>query len=229
MEGTQLIFFDIDQTLLDFKGAEKSAVEAIYDEFIDQSYFSKQDFYQSWQEIGEYHFKKYLRRELTFADQKVNRMRDLFNGTGETITDKQAHQFFDLYLGYFEDSWRAFDDVLPCLESLSGYRLGIITNGDESQQIKKLEKIGIADFFEVVVTSGKTGRSKPDPYIFESACREASVKPEQSIYVGDNLKVDILGSQSSNMKGIWINRDGISDEGHKVTSIACLTELKELL
>ncbi|WP_199624816.1 HAD family hydrolase [Paenibacillus alkalitolerans] len=224
-----MIFFDIDQTLLDFKGAERAAVEALYEELFSKSRFSKHDFYRSWQEIGEEHFKKYLQCECTFEQQRINRVKDLYETTGEYVSDQRAIQVFDRYVEYFEDSWRAFDDVLSCLDSLKGFRLGIISNGDEIQQKKKLEKLGIYDYFEVVVTSGRVGKAKPDPFIFEFACREACVRPEESFYVGDNLKVDILGCGTYNMKGIWINRDNLSDEGTGVITISSLKELKDQL
>lgn len=138
-------------------------------------------------------------------------MKDVFHTLGESISDRKANEVFQRYLAFFEDNWRPFDDVLPCLDSLKGSRLGIISNGDEDQQRRKLDKMGIADDFEIVVTSGKAGKAKPDPIIFEYACREAGVKPEESVYVGDNLKVDIWGCRSHNMKGIWINRGESSD------------------
>jgi putative hydrolase of the HAD superfamily len=223
-----MIFFDIDQTLLDYKGAEKAAIEAVY-EALNKAQFTRHDFYQSWCDIGEMHFKKYLLGECTFEQQRINRVKDVFQSVNEFISDQKANRIFDQYLEYFEDNWHAFDDVIPCLEGLTDYRLGIISNGDENQQRKKLERMGIANYFEVIITSGRIGKAKPDPFIFEYACSEACVTSEESLYIGDNLKVDILGCQSSNMKGIWLNRNNLSDEGNEVISISSLKSLKDHL
>ena len=174
---------------MDFKGAEKAAVEALYSELFINSHYTRQDFYLSWCEIGEVHFKRYLQREITFEEQRINRMTELYRTIGENISDKAANEVFELYIDYFEENWYPFNDVILCLESLSGNRLGIITNGDEEQQRKKLRKIGIIDYFDVIVTSSRAGKSKPDPIIFEYACQEAGCSPEESLYVGDDLKV----------------------------------------
>jgi putative hydrolase of the HAD superfamily len=155
----------------------------------------------------------------------------LYRTIGEELSDQQALQVFDLYLEYFEENWRPFDDVIPCLEDLkvNGKRLGIISNGDDEQQIRKLKKVGVIEYFDTIVTSGRAGRSKPDPAIFEYACREADCPPEACVYVGDDLEVDILSCQSCRMRGKWINRNGVSSERHEVVTISRLTELKDII
>jgi putative hydrolase of the HAD superfamily len=47
--------------------------------------------------------------------------------------------------------------------------LGVLTNGVDDWQRAKLEHVGLADRFDVVVTSYEAGAHKPDPAIFEYA------------------------------------------------------------
>ena len=53
-----------------------------------------------------------------------------------------------IYLIYLDitKNWKSIEDVKPCLEMLSKYRLGIVSNGDLVQQKSKLEKLGFLDF-----------------------------------------------------------------------------------
>lgn len=119
-----------------------------------------------------------------------------------------------------------FDDVIPCLELLKDCRLGIITNGDSIQQRQKLEQLGIQAYFQTVVVSGDIGVSKPNPEIFIEACKIASVRPEECLFIGDNLAVDILASEKIGMRGIWLNRN--NDDSH-LRTIRSLSELNSRL
>ena len=97
-----------------------------------------------------------------------------------------------------------FDDVLPALAELQGMlRLGVITNGNAD-----LEVIGLHHHFEVALASHSFGRAKPDPGIFLAACEAMGVAPDQAIYVGDDLRLDVQGAQGVGMRAVWMNRTG---------------------
>ncbi|MDP5275488.1 HAD family hydrolase [Chengkuizengella axinellae] len=223
-----MIFFDIDETLLDFKGAEYLGAAAFYNKFKELFRMNVNEFYDQWCSIGKVHFTRYLNGDLTFEEQKIKRIKEIFELAEITMDDLQASQYFEIYLTHFEENWTAFDDVIPCLKELSEYRLGIITNGDVTQQKQKLQKMGISDYFEVIVSAGAAGAAgvaKPDSKIFELACKKATVKPTECFYVGDNVKADILACEQIHMKGIWLNRKNHKNE-FQVPYINSLYELK---
>ena len=70
---------------------------------------------------------------------------------------------------------------------------------------------------------------KPDTKIFEFALETANVKSSESVYVGDDLEVDILGCQNSGMDGIYFNPKREKHTEKVTFEIACLGQLKELL
>jgi putative hydrolase of the HAD superfamily len=201
-----MIFFDLDETLFDFKSAEYTAVNVLYSQLLDPSTCNREDFYKSWCAIGMKHFGRFLRGELTFEQQKIARITELLQSVGLPMDEDEARRKFQIYLDHFEKNWRTFDDVLPCLESLRGRRLGLITNGDPDQQRQKMKKVGIFDYFEVVVTAGDIGSAKPDPAIFTHACRLAETDPADCTYIGDNFETDIIPCEKLNMKAIWLDR-----------------------
>jgi putative hydrolase of the HAD superfamily len=97
-----------------------------------------------------------------------------------------------------------FDDVAPVLAELRGMlRLGVITNGNAD-----LEVIGLHHHFEVALSSARFGRAKPDPSIFLAACEAMGVAPQDAVYVGDDLRLDVLGAQAAGMRAVWMNRGG---------------------
>ncbi len=78
----------------------------------------------------------------------------------------------------------------------AGLRLGIISNTAALYQVfDSLTEYGIRDFFRDVTLSSVTGLRKPRPEIFDVSLRQLQVRPEESVYVGDTVSRDIIGSK----------------------------------
>lgn len=86
------------------------------------------------------------------------------------------------------------------------YRLGIITNGPSEGQRKKLEKSGLAGYFqkEHVIVSGDYPYHKPDHRLFEEAAQRLSVSVDECVFVGDIFTNDVYGAMKAGMKAVWI-------------------------
>jgi len=119
-----------------------------------------------------------------------------------------------------------FDDVLPGLLRLKGrVRLGAITNGNAD-----LQTIGLAHHFEASVAAPQLGVAKPAPQIFLAGCRALGVAPEEAVYVGDDVLLDVQGAQRAGMRGVWMNRNGSNKhEEHGVAPDAIVRNFDELL
>ena len=86
-------------------------------------------------------------------------------------------------------------EMLEGLKGL-GMKLGIVSNTAALWQVFDiLKEYGIRDYFQDVTLSSVTGTRKPDPIIFEVAMRQLQSRPEQSVYVGDTVSRDIIGSK----------------------------------
>ncbi len=103
---------------------------------------------------------------------------------------------------------KPYDDTIPTLTRLknSGYRVGVVTDGLAVKQWEKLVRLGLQDMFDTVVVSEEAGVEKPDPAIFEKACEELEVMPEDCVYVGDRLDTDILGANRVGMTTVRLLR-----------------------
>jgi len=80
--------------------------------------------------------------------------------------------------------------------------MGIISNGDWSQQKHRLVKTGIDHYFGSLVSSGEWGRANPAAAIFELACDSMSVPPSQAASVGDRRHVESEAARIVGMHGI---------------------------
>ena len=109
------------------------------------------------------------------------------------------------------------------------YSLHIITNGFDKTQHIKLEHANLSPYFNQIITSEKLGVKKPSPAIFSYALDTAAATKEESIYIGDNLVVDILGCQNFGIDGIYFNPEKKKHEENVVFEISCLSQIMEIL
>lgn len=84
-------------------------------------------------------------------------------------------------------------EILPgvreFLQGVDGRALKLsIYSSDRSENTRTiLERLGLADRFEIVIGGGDVERPKPHPEGFQKACGAIGVPPEASAYAGDTL------------------------------------------
>ncbi len=95
-------------------------------------------------------------------------------------------------------------ELLPGVEQLlkelhGQVKLGIVSNTQTITAAdikKKLAKIGIEQFFDVVIATGELGIHKPDPAPIIAAIKALDVKPERTIYIGD-IETDLQAAHAA--------------------------------
>ena len=98
-----------------------------------------------------------------------------------------------------------FDDVLPALERLAGrYPLATFSNGNAD-----VHRIGIGAHFVVTLNAEKVGHAKPKPEAFLAVANSLGLRPEQLLYVGDEPRLDVMGSRTAGCRSAWVNRRGL--------------------
>lgn len=124
-----------------------------------------------------------------------------------------------------------FPESLETLDLLRrrGIPLGLVTNGDASQQRDKIERFGLAPYFEVMVIEGEFGAGKPDEAVFRHALDHLGVPPRDTWMVGDHLEFDIDGSQRLGLRGVWIDRAGAGLAGSPIRPDRIIRSLRELM
>jgi putative hydrolase of the HAD superfamily len=84
-----------------------------------------------------------------------------------------------------------------------GYRLGVITNGKEWSQMRKLRVTGLLPLLDLIVISENEQVKKPDPLIFTRAAERLALRPDECAFVGDHARNDIYGAGAVGMKTVW--------------------------
>jgi len=126
--------------------------------------------------------------------------------------------------------FKAYDDTLPTLKDLKNRSLtiGLVSNVVQDMEPTYTE-LGLQPYLDFKVTSAEVGCDKPRPEIFMAALKKAQVKPEESIYVGDQYQLDIVGARGVGIKAVLIDRNNYSPEITDCPRISSLTEITEYI
>ena len=225
------IFFDLDRTLWDF---EKNAFETLAELFQLHALQSRgvsrlEDFINCYKKHNESLWA--LNREGKVTKEILRSKRfclalDEFGIQDDYLAKKLGDQYIQqcpLKINMFPFT----HEVLSYLQEK--YHLHIITNGFEEVQHVKLEQSKLSPYFQQIITSEQVGVKKPDPAIFQYALQKASSNANQSIMIGDDLPVDILGAKAIGMKQVYFNPHQEAHQEELTHEITCLSELMTLL
>ena len=215
-----VILFDIDGTLIDHDAAEVIAIAALRRKI--ERTEDAAGFLRRWRSAFERHYNRYLAGELSIQQQRRERFREVFD---PNLSDSAADQLSAFYIHEYLAACELYSDVQAALAELAGYPMGIISNGERSQQQHKLVRTGIDHYFGPLILSGECGVAKPAPRIFELACDSMGVVPSKAVYVGDRPDVDAAAARSVGMHGIWLDRHGASHDGDPRSRIGSLSAL----
>ena len=138
-----------------------------------------------------------------------------------------------------EAHWQLEADTISTLSLLhrEGYRLGIISNASDDDNVQALvDKAGIRQYFDFILSSAAAGIRKPNPRIFSLALENWGIPPGRVAMLGDTLGADILGAKNAGLFSIWITRraEVSANRAHADTIqpdavISTLSELLNLL
>ena len=226
------IFFDLDHTLWDFERNSTETLQEMYQEF-DIGVLtnaSDEEFLEAFSNANAELWGLYNYSKVTKEDIRDKRFPMAFERLGGDPSDFPKN-LGQLYLDRCPTKPHLMPytfEILDYLQDQQKYKLHILTNGFSDTQAVKLERSGIAKYFESVVTSESTGHKKPDRRIFDYAINLAKAELPNSVMIGDNLLTDIAGAREIGMKNIFYNY-GKVEHFHQVDyEITHLEELKKL-
>ena len=123
-----------------------------------------------------------------------------------------------------------YDDVLPAMDALKarGFTLGLVSNMNTPAE-ELAERMGLAPYLDLAVTSGEAGAEKPHPPIFLEALRRAGVDAARAMHVGDQIMSDVEGAANVGIAPVLLDRDGVHPDYEGCPRIETLMELMGLV
>ena len=198
------IFFDLDNTLLDFDRGEAHALSRAFRQF---------DIDPTPAVLARYHDINLRQWELLeegklTKDQVLTRRFDLLFAELGVSCDSQA--VCDLYESFLAEEHDFIPGALELLEALSPrYSLHLATNGASAVQRRRLADAGILTYFQNIFISEEVGFHKPSPAFF-LACFAAipGFDHTSALMVGDSLTSDIRGGRNAGLRTCWFDHLG---------------------
>ena len=224
----EVIIFDADETLFDFKKSEREAFKNTMLEFnieYDENYHLK-----VYSDVNTAIWKEFEEGLITQKKLKIERFKRLSDKLNIKFDEAL---FAKSYMKHLSHASFLYDDSIELLESLhKNHRLIIITNGLKDVQDGRIRKSIVAKYFEDIVVSEEVNVSKPDPKIFELSLNNINYMDKSKVLmVGDSLTSDIKGGINFDIDTCWFNPNKIINktEIKPTYEISSLMDLKDIV
>ena len=197
----EFLFLDLDDTILDFKKAEYTAIgKTIADFGVEPT----EEVRHRYHIINKWHWEQLELGKLTRAEVLENRFKVLFSELGVEVDAEKVARTYEKNLGTGHWFLPGAEEAVDALSKK--YRLFLASNGTASVQKGRMTSANLYRFFETVFVSQEIGYNKPAKAYFD-ACfsRIPDFDPAKCLMVGDSLTSDILGGINAGIKTVWVN------------------------
>ncbi|PTQ83947.1 putative hydrolase of the HAD superfamily [Trichococcus patagoniensis] len=222
--------FDVDDTLYDQLEPFNRAFEKHFVRFKDE--VNIEELYKLSRKYSDEAFASTGYEIKKLRKMHIYRISKAFEELGIRITDEEALQF-QLDYETFQNEIRLIDEFPQIFELLlqRSAKLGIITNGANDNQMRKIKQLGLGKWItpENMLVSETAGVSKPSKEIFEAMEIRMDFSKNDVYYIGDNFDNDVIGATAAGWKTIWVNfrNHTTSDSGILATYV--VEQLRDLL
>lgn len=201
------IIFDLDNTLYDYDKCHKISLENVFqfinnDEKYDLDYIQK-----SYDDI---------------CTRLKNEVKNTASSHNKGIYFKHLLEYLKMdysllstmnsvYWDYFYNNIECFEGVKDFIiwNKQHGKKIGILTDYETEYQIVKLEKLGLLEYVDVVVTSEEVGIEKPSIQMFQTILSKMNLTTGEVIMIGDNYEKDIIGATNAEILAFWFHTNNI--------------------
>lgn len=224
------IFFDLDRTLWDFEANSYKCLLELCNTYNlkEKGIKNYEEFIENYKIHNEKLWELYRVDKISQKDLRRERFQRAladYNIKDSLLAEKIGED----YVSQCPKKDKLFPYTIEVLDYLfEKYQLHIITNGFHNTQHIKLKYSNLEKYFDLIITSEQMGVKKPNPKIFEFALEKAKSTPSESIYIGDDLIVDILGCENCGIDGVYFNPEKKIHQEDITYEISCLSQLKEL-
>lgn len=206
--AVQVICIDIDDTLLDF---EACAWESMQAGFAQWNLECPASSFPVFKKINQNLWKKLETGQLT--QQEFCQIR--WNLVFESLhIQKDGPAFEKVFRQYLYHSHVPVSGAKQALSILHQYfPLYIVSNGEQEQQMNRLARAGLLEYFRNVFTGESMQVKKPDLRFFDRCLDQIrqdlpGLQPENILIIGDSWTADIQGGQQAGWQTLQFEPEG---------------------
>jgi putative hydrolase of the HAD superfamily len=231
MRKYKFLFFDLDCTLWDYENNAAKALEIIFVEYqLDQYFKNSKQFIELFAKYNDLLWNEFREGRIHKEILRIKRFEMCLYDVA--IENRElAMSLNNVFLELSPKSAGLMPGAIEILNYLKDkkYQLYIITNGFTQIQEMKMRYSGLEAYFEKMFTSENVGSNKPNRAMFEYAIKSVNALKKQSLMIGDDLKVDIVGAKKFGIDQVFYNPKKIPHTEKVTFEIEDLLELKNIL
>ena len=197
----EILFLDLDDTILDFHKAERIAISKTIRDFGVEP---TEELLYRYHVINKWHWEQLEQGKLTRAEVLENRFGVLFEELGLEVDKTACARAYEKNLSIGHYFLPGAEEAVDALSKK--YRLFLASNGTASVQKGRMTSANLYCFFEKVFVSQEIGYNKPSKAYFDACFSQIpDFDPQKAIIVGDSLTSDILGGINAGIATCWVN------------------------
>jgi len=197
----EFLFLDLDDTILDFKKAERIAISKTIREF---GLEPTEEVLHRYHLINKWHWEQLELDKLTRPEVLQNRFGVLFEEFGVEADKAACAKAYEQNLSVGHWFLPGAEETVDHLSR--HYRLFLASNGTASVQKGRMTSANLYRFFEKVFVSQEIGHNKPSKAYFDGCFAQIpGFDRSKAIIVGDSLSSDIKGGINAGITTCWVN------------------------
>jgi phosphoglycolate phosphatase len=121
----------------------------------------------------------------------------------EHLKDDVMKKFLEYYSEHLIENSKEFPHVRETLENLNHFKKAVLSNKREVLSKRLLEELKLEKYFDIIIGSDTAGEKKPSPVPVLYLISKLTVRPEESIVVGDSY-YDIEAGEMAGLKTVAV-------------------------
>lgn len=225
----EILLIDLDDTILDFKRAERNAIGKTVASFGTEP---TEAVLHRYHLINKAHWEALERGEISREQVLVGRFSVLFRELGLEVDPVACARTYEKNLSQGHWFLPGAEEALEVLHKK--YRLFLASNGTASVQHGRMTSANLYRFFEGIFISQEIGFNKPSRDYFEGCFEKIpDFDRAKTLMVGDSLTSDILGGINAGVDTLWVNPEhkqaGEVKPTYEIENLAQLDEFLQAL
>ncbi len=196
-----ILLFDADDTIFDFKAGEKTALAETLKEF---ALPVNDEILTLYHQINDKLWKDFEKGVYSDNFPKHLRFEQLLEILGKSCDAVKMNEVYISHLAEQSVLMKGADSVCKVLSET--HSLYIVTNGTATVQHSRFDSSPVRKYFSDMFISSEIGSRKPEREFFQTVFKK--IKPtdlSRVIIIGDSLSSDISGGINAGIDTCWFN------------------------
>lgn len=137
-------------------------------------------------------------------------VRETFEALRPALNQQIADRFAERFSEVRDAMTQCFPGALEGLQALRalGIKLALVTNGSAATQRAKIERFGLAAYFDHIQIEGEAGFGKPEEQAYRHAMAALGAQLHETWIVGDHLEWEVATPQRLGLTAVWCDGFG---------------------